>query len=82
LERVASTAAGDSGWYFGFADDTEVTGYDAVRIGDFLAGRPGLEAALELPVGCLIVFSGSAVEVLFDAQDRLLWSSPRSDGDV
>jgi len=82
LERVTSTATGDSGWYFGFADETEVTGYDAVRIGDFLAGRPGLEAALELPVGCLMVFNGPSVEALFGAQDELLWSSARSDGDV
>ena len=81
LERARSPATGDSGWYFGFADDTEVTGYDAVRIGDFLAGCPGLEAALELPVGCLIVFNGPSVEALFDAQDELLWSAARHDGD-
>jgi hypothetical protein len=73
LERVESDTAGDSGWYVGFADDAPVSGYEAVRIADFLAGRPDLEPALELPVGCLIVLDGTALEAVLDPQDMLLW---------
>lgn len=75
LERVKSSASGDSGWYVGFADGTEVTGYDAVRVAEFLAGRPDLEAALGLPVGCLVVLDGESVEAVLDEQGVLLWPS-------
>jgi hypothetical protein len=77
LERMESAAAGDSGWYAGFADDTEVAGYDAMRIAGFLAGRPDLEAVLELPVGCLVVLSAASVEAVLDSRDRLLWPYER-----
>ena len=77
LERVSGAPAGDSGWYFGPADNTEVTGYDAVRIVDFLAARPDLEAVLELPAGYLAVLDGASLEALLDARDRLLWSARR-----
>ena len=77
LERVESAVAGDSGWYFGFADDAEVAGYDAVRGADFVAGRPELAAALELPAGCLVVLEGTSLEAVLDAQNKLLWSSAR-----
>ena len=72
LERVESPAAGDSGWYVGFTDDSEPVGYDAQRVADFLAGRPDLEAVLELPAGCLVLLNGPALEAVLDAQDRLL----------
>lgn len=78
LERVESPTAGDSGWYVGFADDTEATGYDAVRVADFLAGRPDLEAALGLPVGCLLVLDGASVEAVLDPQGELVWPSRAS----
>jgi hypothetical protein len=81
LERVPSAAAGDSGWYFGFADETPVTGYDAVRIADFLAGRPDLAAALELPAGYLAVLDGMSLEAVLDAQSRLLWSAAHRGND-
>jgi hypothetical protein len=72
LERLKHVAAGDSGWYVGFADDTEVSGYDAVRIADFLAGRRDLEAALELPAGCLVVLDRSSVKAVLDPAGTLL----------
>ena len=75
LERVESPTAGDSGWYVGLADDTEVGGYDAVRVADLLAGRPDLEAALELPLGCLLVLDGACLEAVLDPRDTLLWPS-------
>lgn len=75
LERVERVAAGDSGWYVGVADDTEVDGYDAVRIADLLAGRPDLAAVVELPAGCLVVLDGACVEAVLDAQGTLLWPS-------
>lgn len=80
LERAPAATAGDSGWYVGFADDTEVTGYEAARVADFLAGRPDLEAVLALPVGCLVVFAGVTLEAVLDAQDTLLWPPQTAPG--
>lgn len=80
LERIASAPAGDSGWYCGYADDTEVAGYDAVRVADFVAGRPELAPALELPVGCLVVLDGASLAAVLDAQNRLLWSTTQRAG--
>ena len=79
LERVESPTAGDSGWYVGFADDTEVGGYDAVRIADLLAGRPDLAAAVELPAGCLVVLDEACVEAVLDGKGTLLWPSAAPD---
>jgi hypothetical protein len=73
LERVERMAAGDSGWYVGVVDDTEVDGYDAVRVADLLAGRPDLAAVVELPAGCLVVLDGARLEAVLDAQGTLLW---------
>jgi len=73
LERVGSGMAADSGWYVGFADDTKAGGYEAVPIADFLVGRPDLEPALELPVGCLVVLNGTSLEAVLDPQDTLRW---------
>ncbi len=73
LERVVKTARGDSGWYVGSADDAEVAGCEAVRVVDLLAERPDLEAVLELPVGCLVVLTGTVLEAVLDPQDNLLW---------
>ena len=73
LERIESTAAHDSGWYVGPADDSEVAALDAVRIGDLLNDRPELAVAFEWPVGCLIVLRGAALEAVLDAQGAVLW---------
>ncbi len=77
LERIATAVAGDSGWYLGFADDTAVTDYSAVRAADFVAERPELAAALELPAGCLLVLDGTSPAAVLDARNKLLWSSNR-----
>ncbi len=78
LERVEPGTADDSGWHVGLADDTVASGYEAVRVTDFLSGRPDLEAVLELPVGCLVVLSGMSLEAALDPQNALLWPARTS----
>jgi hypothetical protein len=79
LERAAGVAAGDSGWYIGFADDRQVAAYDGARVADVLAARPDWAPVLELPAGCLAVFDGAALAALLDPQDA--WLAPRDDRD-
>jgi hypothetical protein len=57
----------------GCADDTVVSGYEAVRVAELLEARPDLEAVLELPAGCLVVLNGASLEAVLDPQDALCW---------
>lgn len=75
LERVPDAGAGDSGWHVGATDGAGAAGYEAFRLGELLARRPELEAALELPVGWLIVLEGATVESVLDPQDELRYPS-------
>jgi hypothetical protein len=75
LERIESESPGNSGWYVGFTDDTEVQEHEAIRIADLLAANPDLEAMLELPAGTLIVLSGTALEAVIDQHNQPLWPS-------
>jgi hypothetical protein len=73
LERVSSPAQNDSGWYVGFADETEATGHNAMRAADFLAARPDWAAVLELPAGCLVIVDGPALAAVYDPHGNLVW---------
>jgi hypothetical protein len=73
LERTASAAPNDSGWYIGFADETRTTEVERLRIGDLLATSPELAAVLELPIGFLVVANGASLEAVLDEHDRLVW---------
>jgi hypothetical protein len=81
LERIETDSPDDSGWYVGIADDTEVSDYDAVRVADFLARRPDLDAVLRLPVGYLVVLDGASLEAVFDLGGTLLWPAAARPGD-
>jgi hypothetical protein len=73
LARSDTTAQDDSGWYLGFADNTPVDGYDALRMGDLLAVRPDLRHALTLPAGYVVVFDGASVEMVFCRDGTCVW---------
>jgi hypothetical protein len=77
LARASSPVQNDSGWYVGFADETEAAEYDAVRIADLRAARPAWAAVLELPAGCLVTFDGSALQAVYDPRGQLLWLRDR-----
>jgi hypothetical protein len=78
LERIDRASPGDSGWYVGSVDSAAAEAYEAVRTAEFVAARPDLAPLLELPAGCLAVVHGTELEVVVDAQDHVLWPSPRS----
>ena len=73
LERLKDIAIGDSGWYIGFADETEASGYEAVRAEELAEQRRDLGALLNLEPGCLVVLDGGEIVVLLDERDELLW---------
>jgi len=73
LERLKVTREGDSGWFAGFADDTENPGYEAAAVGDLLAQRKELAGVLSLPEGSLVVFDDAGLAAIFDGHDRLVW---------
>lgn len=79
LERVTPIDEQDSGWYVAGAPDgapnadrRELLRVPIVRI---LAFRPGLEPALRLCEGTLIVASGSLVESVTAANDTLVYEA-------
>ncbi len=73
LERLKETAVGDSGWYIGFADQTEVGGYQVVRAAELAEQRRDLATLLNLERGCLVVLDGGEIVVLLNERDEVLW---------
>jgi hypothetical protein len=73
LERAASAGQPDSGWYVGFADETEAAGHEAMRVADLVAARPDWAAVLALPAGCVVTFDGSAIQAVYDPRGHLVW---------
>ena len=75
LERSRTETPGDSGWYAGFADDVQATGYEGASIGALLARRAELAGLLELPPGYLAVLRGGIPLTIFDEVDKAVWST-------
>jgi hypothetical protein len=73
LERIASPAPQDSGWFVGFADNTEIGSYASLRVADVLAVRPDWEELLTLPTGSLVVCNEDRTCGVWDAENRVLW---------
>lgn len=65
--------AGDSGWYAGPLEPPAAPlALVAVRVADLLALRPELAPVLELPPGFLVVIDGTALEAVYDDENRQL----------
>lgn len=82
LERVEPASTDDSGWYIGIAEDTPVSGCDAVRVADLLARRPDLDAVLQLAVGYLVVLDGASLAAVLDPQGVRRGPAAQPPGDV
>lgn len=75
LERLTDEVAGDSGWFVGFADETEMSEYEATSVCEARTRRREWSEWLELPRGFLIVFEGTSPRAVFDENDELIWST-------
>ena len=77
LQRLESEINGDSGWFLGFADDTETdpAECEATRVCELLDRRGELEDWLDLPRGWLVVLAGAAPIAVFNEKDELVWST-------
>jgi hypothetical protein len=75
LERIDGAAQDDSGWFVGFADDSQAAAYDALRVADLLALRPDWAAVLALPPGCLVTCDGRELQAVYGPHGNLLWSA-------
>ncbi|HPC97108.1 MAG TPA: hypothetical protein PLU87_19375 [Sedimentisphaerales bacterium] len=74
------TADGDSGWFLGLGDETELRGHVAVRAADLLQVQPPLRKVLSMPEGSLVVIEPpNATVTVFDADDSVLWTSSNDD---
>lgn len=75
LERVGSGNPIDSGWYVGPAGEIEPFPgvFATLTVGDLLARRPYLAAALEFPVGWLVLVNGARLEAVLDPRNVLRW---------
>jgi len=84
LERAKGVPRGDSGWYIGPVDNSEeVQCYEAIYVYQLLASRPELMQALMLPPGFLVVFDGSRIDGVLDADNRDIWPhSESSEGNI
>jgi hypothetical protein len=78
LERTAGGGPDDTGWYVGLPDGGEAGGLDAISIERLLTARPDWREVLQLPVGTLVVVNQGAIEVLLDADNRVIWPLERS----
>lgn len=82
LERIAAEA-GDCGWYIGVEGETELAEYTAIRVDELLSACSSLTELLSLPVGSLVLIGAPAkAEILYDAQDNVLWQSTNNDGPI
>lgn len=80
MRRTPSTSREDSGWLLATTDDPEALaregGVEGVLVATLVARRPSLLQALTLPVGFLAIFSGEALEKVFDASGRVIFHAP------
>jgi hypothetical protein len=79
LERQATAAAGDSGWFVGRVDEVAAPEYDAACVADVLAVRPDFAPLFELPPGYLAILDGIELEAVLDADDNRLWPAAQGD---
>jgi hypothetical protein len=74
LRRTDSASAEDSGWLLGTVDDSEALtrgqALESVLIASLVDRRRELLQALALPIGFIVVMSGSSIEQVFDAAGR------------
>lgn len=79
LRRTSSISHADSGWLLATLDDPEALtrddGLESVLVAGLVAHRPALLQALTLPTGFIVLFSGDALEKVFDAAGRVLFPS-------
>jgi len=75
LRRTSSVSPADSGWLLATLDDPEALtrddGLESVLIAGLVAHRPALLQALTLPPGFIVLFSGDALEKVFDGAGRV-----------
>jgi hypothetical protein len=68
---------GDSGWYVGLADGPAAVGADdlrAIRLFQLLTLRPGLLAAMALPVDWMCVWQGEDIRGIADDRNQERWA--------
>ncbi len=74
LRHGESISAEDSGWLLGSVEDPEAlareTALERVAIASFVRLRPALLQAFTLPRDFVVMFSGDAIEQVFDAAGR------------
>lgn len=77
LERVSTSAAGDSGWFIGPADaePDDLSEFEAVTVADLLSKRPDLAGVLEYPQGWLAVLKRGDAEAVFDGNGNDAWAA-------
>lgn len=71
-------APGDSGWYVGLADGPAAAGaedLEAIRLFQLLTLRPGLLAAMALPVDWVCVWQGEDIRGIADDRNQERWAT-------
>lgn len=82
LQRFEKLSAEDSGWFIGPVGDAMSAstaaageGLLAHTIDDVLRRRPAWREALLLPVGYLVIASGTGIEAVYNNANDLVWSA-------
>ena len=77
LERAATAANGDSGWFIGEVEGREakyeVEELEAIYVYQIFQIRRALMKVLALPPGYMVLFSGDKIEAIFDADGSSVW---------
>jgi hypothetical protein len=77
LERKATQAAHDSGWYIGYIEEAEtkktIDDLEAIYVYQLLNQHRSLMQVLALPPGYLVVFNGNLIEAVFNEDDNNVW---------
>lgn len=81
LERLLPVAESDSGWFVGHADDTRTNIVETLLCRRVLARWPDWQEILLLPAGSLVVVDGGRVEIVLDAEGKVVWSAEDADAD-
>jgi hypothetical protein len=77
LERTATDAFGESGWFIGEVEGKEtkytVEELEAIYVYQIFQVRRALMKVMALPPGYMVVFRGDNIEAIFDADGSSIW---------
>ena len=79
IENLAAGGDAEIKWYAAPVKAEDAASYSVCEVREFAAGCPVVEELLSLPEGWLVVIKKSAVEAVFDADNKLKGSRPANE---